>query len=74
MSSSSIRGFHGSVDDVAFRDYVLARGTTLLRIAVMLTGNRADAEDLVQATLVNTYQAWDKINDRPPSTPTCGGR
>jgi RNA polymerase sigma-70 factor (sigma-E family) len=51
-------------DDAAFRDYVLARGTALLRIAVMLTGNRADAEDLVQATLANTYLAWHKINDR----------
>ena len=50
-------------DDAAFRDYVLARGTALLRIAVMLTGNRADAEDLVQAALANTYLAWHKIND-----------
>ena len=30
----------------------------------MLTGNRADAEDLVQAALANTYLAWGKINDR----------
>jgi len=51
-------------DDDAFRDYVLARGTALLRIAIMLTGNRADAEDLVQAALANTYLAWGKINDR----------
>jgi RNA polymerase sigma-70 factor (sigma-E family) len=51
-------------DDAAFHDYVLARGTALLRIAIMLTGNRADAEDLVQAALANTYLAWDKINDR----------
>src|SRR5579859_1799143 len=51
-------------DDAAFRDYVLARGTALLRIAIMLTGNRADAEDLVQAALANTYLAWGKINDR----------
>ena len=51
-------------DDAAFRDYVLARGTALLRIAVMLTGNRADAEDLVQAALAKTYLAWDRIEDR----------
>ena len=50
--------------DPAFRDYVLARGTALLRMAVMLTGNRADAEDLVQAALAKTYLAWGKINDR----------
>ena len=51
-------------DDAAFRDYVLARGTALLRMAIMLTGNRADGEDLVQAALAKTYLAWDKINDR----------
>ena len=50
--------------DPAFREYVLARGTALLRTAVMLTGNRADAEDLVQAALAKTYLAWGKINDR----------
>jgi RNA polymerase sigma-70 factor (sigma-E family) len=55
---------HGRDDDAAFRDYVLARETTLRRIAVMLTGNRADAEDLVQAALANTYLAWGKIHDR----------
>ncbi len=50
--------------DAAFRDYVVARGSALLRMATMLTGNRADAEDLVQAALAKTYLAWDKINDR----------
>jgi RNA polymerase sigma-70 factor (sigma-E family) len=58
------RESRASDDDAAFREYVLARGTALLRIGVMLTGNRADAEDLVQAALANTFLAWDKINDR----------
>ena len=49
--------------DAAFRDYVLTKGTALLRMAIMLTGNRADAEDLVQAALAKTYLAWGKIND-----------
>src|SRR6202012_5351148 len=53
-----------SDDDAAFRDCALARGTALLRMAVMLTGNRADAEDLVQAALAKTYLAWGRINDR----------
>ena len=52
-----------SDDDAAFREYVLTRGTALLRMATMLTGNRADAEDLVQAALAKTYLAWGKIND-----------
>ncbi len=58
------RGPRASDDDAEFREYVLTRGTALLRVAVMLTGNRADAEDLVQVALAKTYLAWDKINDR----------
>jgi RNA polymerase sigma-70 factor (sigma-E family) len=54
---------HGS-DEAAFRDYVHDRETALLRTAFMLTGNKADAEDLVQAVLAKTYLAWGKINDR----------
>jgi RNA polymerase sigma-70 factor (sigma-E family) len=53
-----------SDEDAAFRDYVLTRSTALLRMAIMLTGNRADAEDLLQAALVKTYRSWGRINDR----------
>jgi RNA polymerase sigma-70 factor (sigma-E family) len=53
-----------SDEDAAFRDFVLTRSTALLRMAIMLTGNRADAEDLLQAALVKTYRSWSKINDR----------
>jgi RNA polymerase sigma-70 factor (sigma-E family) len=28
-----------------------------------MTGNRPDAEDLLQATLVKAYQSWDRIDD-----------
>jgi RNA polymerase sigma-70 factor (sigma-E family) len=36
----------------------------LLRAALSLTGgNQADAEDLVQATLMKAYQAWERISD-----------
>jgi RNA polymerase sigma-70 factor (sigma-E family) len=51
-------------DDPGFRDYVTARSRSLLRAAYLLTGNRADAEDLVQAALAKTYLAWDRIEDR----------
>ncbi len=52
------------MDDPAFREYVKARGRALLRTAYLLTGNLADAEDLVQSALAKTYLAWDKIEDR----------
>jgi RNA polymerase sigma-70 factor (sigma-E family) len=51
-------------DDAEFRDYVTARGRALLRAAYLLTGNLADAEDLLQAALAKTYLAWDRIEDR----------
>jgi RNA polymerase sigma-70 factor (sigma-E family) len=54
----------GAGNHMAFGDYVRSRGGMLLRSALALTGgNRADAEDLVQATLIKAYQSWDRISD-----------
>jgi RNA polymerase sigma-70 factor (sigma-E family) len=47
-----------------FREYVRTRTRALLRTAYILTGNLADAEDLVQSALAKTYVAWDRIADR----------
>ncbi|GLU49786.1 SigE family RNA polymerase sigma factor [Nocardiopsis ansamitocini] len=44
-----------------FSAYVRQRGPALLRMAQSLTGNHADAEDLLQAALVKTFFAWDRI-------------
>ena len=41
-----------------------ARSRSLLRTAYLLTGNLADAEDLLQSALAKTYLAWDRIEDR----------
>ena len=41
--------------EVDFADYMAARQPGLLRTAYLLTGNRADAEDLVQTTLAKLY-------------------
>src|ERR1700742_3262588 len=50
--------------EAAFRDFVTTHGRALLRMALLLTSNRADAEDLLQAALAKTYLAWDRIQDR----------
>jgi RNA polymerase sigma-70 factor (sigma-E family) len=52
------------MDNPAFRDYVRDRSRALIRTAYLLTGNLADAEDLVQSALAKTYLAWDRIEDR----------
>ena len=51
-------------DTAGFCEFVTSRQSALLRTAYQLTGNRADAEDLVQAVLAKTFQAWDRIEDR----------
>ena len=53
-----------AASEAAFREFVTARGPQLMRIALALTGHRADAEDLLQAALAKTYLAWDRIEDR----------
>ncbi len=52
------------ITDPDFRDYVQTRSRALVRTAYLLTGNLADAEDLVQSALAKTYLAWDRIEDR----------
>ena len=47
-----------------FHEFVAARRSALLRAAMLLTADRSDAEDLLQAALAKTYLAWDGINDR----------
>lgn len=44
-----------------FDEFVLARSPALLRSAWLLTGNRATAEDLVQAALVRTWSRWGRL-------------
>ncbi len=53
-----------ALDEPGFRDYVSTRGRSLLRAAYLLTGNLADAEDLVQSALAKTYLAMERIEDR----------
>ena len=67
MESTPHEGGTRTVDAQAkedFRSYVAARSPALLRTAYALTGNRADAEDLLQTALAKTYLSWDRIRER----------
>lgn len=46
-----------------FRCFVVDRSPALLRTAYVLTGQRADAEDLLQTTLAKSLLAWDRVRD-----------
>ena len=47
----------------SFDAYVAARQHALLRTAYLLSGDRHEAEDLVQTALTKTYLAWNRIRD-----------
>ncbi|TDW81079.1 MULTISPECIES: SigE family RNA polymerase sigma factor [Kribbella] len=48
-----------------FDDFVRGSATRLLRTAVLLTGDRAAAEDLVQETYERIYVRWRRIHSAP---------
>ncbi|MCD4524653.1 SigE family RNA polymerase sigma factor [Nocardioides sp. cx-173] len=50
--------------DEEFAAYLNARQPQLLRTAYLLTGDRHQAEDVLQTSLAKLYLAWDKVRDR----------
>ena len=46
---------------LAFGTHVEPEVEVLLRVATALTGNRVDAEDLVQETVIRAWRAVDQI-------------
>ena len=48
-------------DRASFTDFVSAEQAALLRLAVLLTGDRGHAEDLVQTALMACYRHWPRI-------------
>lgn len=47
-----------------FTAYVAERRASLYATAYHLTGDRHEAEDLLQTALFSTYRAWDRISDK----------
>ena len=56
-----------NVDNTAFDRFARAELPRLLRYAVMLTGEREQAQDLVQDVMVKVYDQWPRVGaaDRP---------
>jgi germination protein M len=48
----------------AFREYVVEHASELRRSAYQLSGNRTDADDLLQTALAKAYLAWGRIQER----------
>ena len=53
-----------AVADAEFTAYVRERRASLYATAFHLTGDRHEAEDLLQNALFSTYRAWGRISDK----------
>lgn len=49
---------------LTFSEFMSARWTPLFRTAYLLTGDRHEAEDLLQSALARTCVRWDSIRDK----------
>jgi RNA polymerase sigma-70 factor (sigma-E family) len=49
-----------------FGAFVATRATTLLRVAYLACGDKAEAEDLLQTALERTYRNWDRVRHESP--------
>lgn len=52
--------------DARFNEYVVPELEVLYRVAYSITRNKADAEDLVQDTLLRAYRAIERFDGRYP--------
>jgi RNA polymerase sigma-70 factor (sigma-E family) len=58
----------GTGDGTGFEEFVSREQPALLRLAVLLAGDRGHAEDLVQTALLKTYRHWGRITRRGEPT------
>ncbi|OKK20867.1 RNA polymerase [Streptomyces sp. CB00455] len=57
-------GSPSATSEAEFTAYVQERRAALYATAFHLTGDRHEAEDLLQSALFSTYRAWDRISDK----------
>lgn len=50
--------------ELGFEEFMAARWSALFRTAYLLTGDRHDAEDLLQTALARTCVRWSSIRDK----------
>jgi RNA polymerase sigma-70 factor (sigma-E family) len=61
-----------AVDDLEFREFFASQYARLCWLGYLLTGDRAEAEELAQDALVRTYQRWARV--RRPNDPAAYAR
>jgi DNA-directed RNA polymerase specialized sigma24 family protein len=61
-----------AVDDLEFREFFASQYAKLCWLGYLLTGDRAEAEELAQDALVRTYNRWARV--RRPNDPAAYAR
>ncbi|WP_370221213.1 SigE family RNA polymerase sigma factor [Kitasatospora sp. MAP12-22] len=67
VEQGGAQGEHSAAADehlAEFTAYVRERRASLFATAYHLTGDRFEAEDLLQSALFSTYRAWGRITDK----------
>lgn len=54
----------GWVADPRYTALVASRGAELMKVALLVTGNRQDAEDAVQDAVIAVSAAWPRVTER----------
>lgn len=62
---SAQHGCGGEAADREFDRFVASESPGLLRSAYVLTGDTAEAEDLLQSTLLRVFRRWGTIRESP---------
>lgn len=47
----------------SFESFVASNGSSLAGFALMVTGNRQDAQDVVQDALIAAYPRWQRLSE-----------
>ena len=58
---------------MVFEEFVADHGRALMRLAVVLTGDRHRAEDLTQTALADAYRHWRKVETASDPVATSAG-
>lgn len=66
VSAPEVAKASGARRDEQFEAFVAEAGPYLLRVALLLSGDRSHAEDLVQTAFERTYRSWDRARVTDP--------
>lgn len=59
-------GMRTTQRDTEFRDFYFAEAASLRRLALLVGGDPASADDIAQEALLRAYRAWPRIKNEDP--------